>query len=181
MIEGQRAACGGASIGKMAGAPWPKGSFPEVSELWQHEWFYVTDPRSAKWAAAPAFRSGPPPQLMSRISRGLSWGLAKDVPILQSHIQDLFEGDFNLVVVMQVMLVRRVQPCKRQPLRLWEFNPEGSRAIQSFLGLTHKEMYKSFFGPQIECLDTTEDVGLSSNPAAEQVRNPLAEHIVFYS
>ena len=31
MIEGQHAACGGASIGKMAGAPWPKGSFPEVS------------------------------------------------------------------------------------------------------------------------------------------------------
>ena len=28
MIEGQHATCGGASIGKMAGAPWPKGSFP---------------------------------------------------------------------------------------------------------------------------------------------------------
>ena len=37
MIEGHHAACGGASIGKMAGAPWPKGSFPEVSELWQQE------------------------------------------------------------------------------------------------------------------------------------------------
>ena len=33
MIKGQHAACGGASIGKMAGAPWPKGSFPEVSGL----------------------------------------------------------------------------------------------------------------------------------------------------
>ena len=118
---------------------------------------------------------------MSWISRGLSWGPAKDVPILQSRIQDLFEGDFNLVVVMQVMLVRRVQPCKRRPLRLWEFNPEGPRAIQSFVGLTHEEMYKSFFGPQIECPDTTEDVGLSNNRAAEQVRNPLAEHTVFYS
>ena len=103
------------------------------------------------------------------------------MPILQSCIQDLFEGDFNLVVVMQVMLVRRVQPCKRRPLRLWEFNPEGPRAIQSFPGLTHEEMYKSFFGPQIECPDTTEDVGLSSNRAAEQVRNPLAKHTVFYS
>ena len=79
MIEGQQAACGGASIGKMAGAPWPKGSFPEVSELWQREWFYVTAPKSAKWAADPAFRPGPPPQLMSWISRGLSWGPAKDV------------------------------------------------------------------------------------------------------
>ena len=117
---------------------------------------------------------------MSWISSGLSWGLAKDVPILQSRIQDIFEGDFNLVVVVQVMLVRRVQPCKCRPLRLWEFNPEGPRAIQSFLSLAHEDMYKSFFGPQTECPDTTEDVGLSSNGVADQVSNPLAEHTVFY-
>ena len=48
MIEGQYAACGGASICKMMGASWPKGSIPEVFELWQREWFYVTAPRSAK-------------------------------------------------------------------------------------------------------------------------------------
>ena len=118
---------------------------------------------------------------MSWISRGLSWGLAKDVPILQSRIRDLFEGDLNLVVVIQVMLVRQVQPCKRRPLRLWEFNPEGLRVIQNFLGLMHEEMYKSFLGPQVECPDIIEDVGPSSNRATEQVRNPLAEHTVFYS
>ena len=110
--------------------------------------------------------------------QGLSWGPAKDVPILQSRIRDLFEGDFSLVMVMQVILVRRVQPCKRRSLRLWEFNPEGPRAIQNFLGLTHEEMYKSFFGPQIECPDTTEDVGLSSNRTATQVSNPMTEHPV---
>ena len=129
----------------------------------------------------PLFARAPPPQLMSWISRGLSWGPAKDVPILQSRIRDLFNGDFSLVAVIQVMLVRQVQPCKRWILRLWEFNPEGPRVIQNFLGLTHEEMYKSFFRPQIECPDTTEDVGLSSNRAAEQVRNPLAEHTVLYS
>ena len=100
------------------------------------------------------------------------------MPILQSRIQDLFNGDFSLVTVVQVMLVRRVQPCKRRPLRMWEFNPEGLRTIQNFLGLTHEEMYKSFFGPQIECSDTTEDVGLSSNRTTDQVSNPLAEHTV---
>ena len=72
MAEGQYAACGGALISKIAGAPWPKGSFSEVSGLWQREWFYVTAPRSAKWVAAPTFWSGPLPQLMSWISRGLS-------------------------------------------------------------------------------------------------------------
>ena len=74
------------------------------------------------------------------------------------------------------MLVRRVQPCKRRPLGMWEFNTEGPCTIQYFLGLMHEEMYKSFFGPQIECPDTTEDVGLSSNHTAAQVSNPMAEH-----
>ena len=120
----------------------------------------------------------PPPQMMSWISRGLSWGPAKDVPIRPSRIRDLFNGDFSLVVVIQVMLVRQVQPCKRRPLHLWEFNLEGPRAIQSFLVLTHEEMYKSFFGPQVECPKITEDVGLSSNHAAEQVRNLSAEHTI---
>ena len=52
---------------------------------------------------------------------------------------------------------------------MWEFNPEGPHAIQNFLGLTHEEMCKLFFGAQIECPDTTEDVGLSSNGTADQV------------
>ena len=117
---------------------------------------------------------------MSWISRGLSWGPAKDVPILQSRIRDLFEGDFSLVMVMQVMLVRRVQPCKRRPLRMWEFNPEGPRVIQHFLSMMHEEMYKSFFGPQIECPDTTEDVGLSCNRPAAQVSNNMPNLMSFY-
>ena len=33
----------------------------------------------------------------------------------------------------------------------------------------HEEMYKLFFRPQIECPDTSEDVGLSSNHTAAQV------------
>ena len=61
---------------------------------------------------------------------------------------------------------------------MWEFNPEGPRTIQNFLGMMHEEMYKSFFGPQIECLDTTEDVGLSNNRTAAQISNPMAEHTV---
>ena len=61
MIEGRHAGCGCAFIGKNAGAPWPEGSFQEESSLWQREWFYITAPRGAKWVAATAFRSAPPP------------------------------------------------------------------------------------------------------------------------
>ena len=49
MIEGRHAECGGALISKIADAPCPEGSIPEVSRLWQREWFYITAPRSAKW------------------------------------------------------------------------------------------------------------------------------------
>ena len=107
--------------------------------------------------------------------QGDELGPAKDVPILQSRIRDLFERYFSLVMVL---LVHRVQPCKRRPLRMWEFNPEGPRAIQHFLGMALEEMYKSFFGPQIECPDTTKDVGLSCNRPDTQVSNPMAEHAI---
>ena len=130
--------------------------------------------------SCPHLSLGPPPQLMLSVSRGLSWGPAKDVPILQSRIRDLFERDFSLVMVMQVMLVRRVHPCKRRPLRMWELNPDGPRAIQHFLGITLEEMYKSFFGPQIECPDTIEDVDPSCNCPAAQVSNPMSNLLSFY-
>ena len=61
---------------------------------------------------------------------------------------------------------------------MWEFNPEGPHVIPNFLGLTHEEMYKSFFRPQVERPKITEDVGLSSTRTAEQVRNLPAEHTV---
>ena len=98
---------------------------------------------------------------------------------LQSRIRDLLKRDIGLVKVIQVMLVRRVLPCQRRSLRMWEFNPEGPRIIQHFLGMTLEEMYKLFFRPQIKCPDTTEDAGLSCNRPDTQVSNPVAEHVVF--
>ena len=91
------------------------------------------------------------------------------MPLLQGHIRDLLERDISLVMVTQVMLIRRVLPCKRRPLRLWEFNPEGPRVLQHFLGMTPVEMYKLFFGPQVVCPDSTEDAGLSCNRPDTQV------------
>ena len=72
------------------------------------EWFYVTAPRGSKWAAVPALRSGPPPQLASWANVGLNWGPANDVPMLQSRIRELLERDISLVKIIQVMLVRRI-------------------------------------------------------------------------
>ena len=125
-------------ISRNVDAPLPEGSFPEVSDLWQQWWFYFTAPRGSKWAAAPPFRLGPPPQLASWSNMGLNWGPANNVPMLQSRIWELLERDISLVKIMQVMLVRRALPCKRRPLRMWEFNLEGPRTIQHFFGMTLK-------------------------------------------
>ena len=56
--------------------------------------------------APPAFHSGPPPQLVSWVNKGLDWGPSKDVPLLQGRIRDLLERDISLVVVTHVMLIR---------------------------------------------------------------------------
>src|SRR3954469_14257348 len=153
----------------MPSAPWPEGVFLEELGLWQQEWFYITSPRGTTWVAPPAFRSGPPPRLTSWINTGLDRGLPKDVPLLQGRIKDLLKGDLNLVKVTQVMLIHRTLPGQRRPLRLWEFNPKGPRALRNFMGVTPMEMYKLFFGSQEVSPDLTEDAGLSRNRPDTQV------------
>ena len=100
---------------------------------------------------------------------------------MQGRIRDLQEREINLVVVAQVMLIRRLLPCKCRPLRLWEFNPEGPRALQHFMRATPMEMYKLFFGSQEMCPYLTEDAGLSCNRPDTQVSSPVSEHIIPYS
>lgn len=87
----------------------------------------------------------PPPQLASWINKGLDWGSLTEVQILQRRIRDLIEKDTSLIKVIQVMLVRRVLPCQRRPLCMWEFNPEGPQTIQHFFSTTLEGMYKLFF------------------------------------
>ena len=101
------------------------------------------------------------------------------MPTLQSRIRDLLKRDAGLVKVMKVMLVRRVLPCQRRSLRMWEFNPEGPRTIQQFFGVTLEEMYGLFFGSRIKCPDTNEDAGLNCNRPDTHVSNSVAEHVVF--
>ena len=76
------------------------------------------------------------------------------------------------------MLIRRLLPCKRRPLRLWEFNPEGPQALQHFMGATPAEMYELFFGSQKMCPDLTEDAGLSCNRPDTQVSSHVPGHAI---
>ena len=60
VVRGQQAECGGAMVRKLANVSWPKGTFVETVKEWQKQWFYITKPRGATWAAAAAFNSGAP-------------------------------------------------------------------------------------------------------------------------
>ena len=70
VIEGEQAVCGGATVSKLANAVWLKGSFAKFSDLWQQGWFYITEPRGSKRAAAPTFRSSPQFSLHRGLIRG---------------------------------------------------------------------------------------------------------------
>ena len=82
---------------------------------------------------------------------------------LQSRIQSLIEKDTGLTNVIQVMLVPRILPCQRRPLRMREFNPEGPRTLQHFSGTMLRGMWNLFFGARKQWPDTTEDLGLDCN------------------
>ena len=78
----------------------------------------------------------------------------------------------------QVMLIRRLLPCKRCSLRLWEVNLEGPRVLQHFMGTTPVEMYKLFFGSQAMCPDLYDDAGLSCNCPDTQVSSPVPGYAI---
>ena len=130
--------------------------------------YHYSQGQQAKAAARLSLRPSTTADVMGQ-QKGLTGGPSNDVPLLQGRIRDLQEREINLVVVMQVMLIRRLLPCKRRPLHLWEFNPEGPRALQHFMGTTPVEMYKLFFRSQEMCPELTEDSGLSCNRPDTQV------------
>ena len=78
----------------------------ETVKVWQHEWFYITEPRDANWAAAPEFRSGTPMRLTSLEQKGMSWGEPTELTGLINCLKGMKDKNNKLVNVIQVMLVR---------------------------------------------------------------------------
>ena len=72
----------GAMVSKMPNVAWPSGTFHDSAKGWQQQWFYVNEPRGAKWAAAPGFRSGAPLRLTSWPEKGLDWSSSNELATL---------------------------------------------------------------------------------------------------
>ena len=156
-------------VSKLNHVTWPKGRFVDTVKVWQQEWFYITEPRGTKWAAVPAFRSGPPLRLASWTNKGLDWGSPNDVLTLQQRVKIMVDKDITLADVIQVMLIRWSLPCQRQSLHMCEFNPEGPRILMRFFGTTHKAIWKLLFKTQKSWPETSEDIGLDCNHPASPV------------
>ena len=73
-------------VGKMPNVTWLDGSFAETVKGWQSGWFYITEPRGANWATAPAFRSRVPMRLTSWQEEGLAWGSSDKLIGLQTCV-----------------------------------------------------------------------------------------------
>ena len=112
----------------------------EAVKGWKQEWFYVTEPHDATWAATLEFKYGPLMRLTSWVKKGLDRASFDEVMTLQKRVKGMIEKKTSLVDVVQVMLFRRILPCQRQTLHMWEFNPTGPRTLQQFFGTTHEEI-----------------------------------------
>jgi hypothetical protein len=170
VVDGQHVDCGGAMVSKLPNAVWPKGAFVETIKVWQHEWFYIIEPRDANWAATPGFRSGPPTRLTSWTAKGLDWGSKPEVKVLQKRISDMLGENNGLTNVIQVMLFRRILPCQLRASPMWEFDPEKPRTLKHFFGTTHEDIWKQLFKAQKKWPKKNEDIGLDIENPATAVR-----------
>ena len=70
------------------------------------------------------------------------------------------DKNIKLVNVIQVMLVRRILPCQRRAVNLWEFIPNKHRTLQRVYGMMHKCAWKELFKAPKVSPPTSEDRGL---------------------
>ena len=132
-------------MGKMPNVIWLEGSLVETIKGWQSAWFYITEPRDPKWAAAPEFRSGIPTRLTSWQEKGLSWGSSVELDGLQKCIRNMTSKKLKLVNIVQVMLIRRILPCQQRSFNLWKFDPAQHRTLNRLFDRTHEDAWKVLF------------------------------------
>ena len=87
-------------VSKMPNVSWPKGTFMETVKGWQQQWFYVTEPREATWAAAPEFQSGAPMRHTSWLEKGLDWSSSDELAALQTCIRSMIDKNIKIVNVI---------------------------------------------------------------------------------
>ena len=169
-------------VGRIPNVTWLEGAFVETIKGWQSGWFYITEPRDPKWAAAPEFRSGIPTRLTSWKESGLTWGDSEELTGLKACIQKLVDKKLKIVNVVQVMLIRRILPCQQRAFKLWEFDPAQHRTLSGLFDTRYEDAWKVLFKGAEAPASATEDRGFSSQRQASEVSDSsLYETLVFHS
>ena len=146
------------------------GKMPNVTvKGWQSGWFYIIEPRDAKWVAAPMFRSIIPTRLTSWKEKGLSWGSSVELDGLQKCIRNMAGKKLKLVNIVQVMLIRRILPCQQRDFNLWEFDPAEHQTLSELFDTMHKDVWKVLFKGAEVPPSLAEDRGLSAKHLARSV------------
>ena len=70
------------------------------------------------------------------------------------------DKNIKLVNVIQVMLVRRILPCQRWAINLWEYVPAEHQTLRKLYDMTHKDAWKALFKASEVPPPTSEDHGL---------------------
>ena len=156
-------------VSKLASVSWPKGTFVETVKEWQKQWFYITEPRGANWAAAAEFHSDTPMRLTSWVEKSPNWSSSDDLIALQTRVQSMVDKDIKLVDIIQVMLVCRILPCQRQTRPLWEFNPKKHHTLKRLFETSHEDAWKLLFKGNETPPATTLDCGYSVNRSTSKV------------
>ena len=169
-------------VGQMDNVLWLEGSFVETIKGWQSGWFYITEPRDPKWAAAPEFRSGFPTRLTSWKETGLTWGDSEELTGIQTCVKKLVNKNLKLVNVVQVMLIRRILPCQQRAFKLWEFDLAQHQTLSKLFDTMYEDAWKVLFKGAEAPASATEDRGLSSRCQASEVSySALYGTLVFHS
>src|SRR4051812_24165974 len=90
----------GAMVSKMPNVTWPTGTFVETVKEWQKQWFCITDPRGATWAAAPEFKARAPMRHTYWTKKGPNWSASDELIALQTRIQSMVYKNIQLVYVI---------------------------------------------------------------------------------
>ena len=100
---------------------------------------------------------------------GRIWGDSEELTGLQACIQKLVDKKLKLVNIIQVMLIRRILPCQRRGLNMWEFDPAQHQTLSRLFDTMYEDAWKVLFKGAEAPASATEDRGFSSQRPADEV------------
>ena len=117
---------GGAEAWRIAGTGYLSGTPKKASEDWPSEWFYIEDvplPDPIR-IGLPEFDNAPLKKRLSWHPRSPQEEDDEDILYLMSRIKLLAQSRLTMIEVMEMCIMRGVQPLQYRGHPMWDFNGE---------------------------------------------------------